>query len=102
MFDLEPSLVWVTITGELTEVALMGVYLVILGLEDDLDRLDLEPLEPPLEPPPPRPLVSDNSTIVTRTTATRSTVAIRILAEVPTTTILIQFSPFVALPSQCL
>ena len=101
MLDLEPSLVWVTITGELTEVALMGVYLVILGLEDDLDRLDLEPLEPPLDPPP-RPLVSDNSTIVTRTTATRSTVAIRILAEVPTTTILIQISPFVALPSQCL
>ena len=61
----------------------MGVFFVILGFELDPDRLlvllDLEPLEPPLEPPPPRPLVSDNSTIKTRTKATRNTVAIRIL-----------------------
>ena len=61
----------------------MGVYLVIPGFELDPDRLDLVllDLEPPLDPPPIRPLVSDNSTIITRTKATRNTVAIRILAD---------------------
>ena len=70
-------------------MALIGVYLVILGFELDLpdldlDRLDLEPLEPrepPDLPPPPRRLVSDNSTITISMMATINTVANRILAN---------------------
>ena len=70
-------------------MALIGVYLVILGfeldpLDLDLDRLDLEdlePLEPPDLPPPPRPLVSDNSTIAIRTMETSNTVVNRILSN---------------------
>ena len=59
----------------------MGVYLVIPGFELDPDPLDfvLLDLEPPLDPP--LRLVSDNSTNITRTKATRNTVAIRILAD---------------------
>ena len=84
MLEREPSLVCLTITGERTEVALIGVYLVILGFEldpPDLDLDRLEPREPPNLPPPPRPLVSDNSTITVRTMATSNTVANRILAN---------------------
>ena len=87
MLEREPTLVCLTITGERTEVALIGVFLVILGFELDppdldLDRLEpLEPREPPDLPPPPRPLVSDNSTITIRTIATSNTVANRILAN---------------------
>ena len=70
-------------------MALIGVYLVILGFELDLpdldlDRLDLEPLEPrepPDLPPPPRRLVSDNSAITISMMATSNTVANRILAN---------------------
>ena len=73
-------------------MALIGVYLVILGfeldpLDQDLDRLDLEdledlePLEPLDLPPPPRPLVSDNSTIAIRTMETSNTVVNRILSN---------------------
>ena len=70
-------------------MASIGVYLVILGFELDLpdldlDRLDLEPLEPrepPDLPPPPRRLVSDNSTITISMMATSNTVANRILAN---------------------
>ena len=70
-------------------MALIGVYLVILGFELDLpdldlDRLDLgplEPREPPDLPPPPRRLVSDNSTITISMMATSNTVANRILAN---------------------
>ena len=70
-------------------MALIGVYLVILGFELelpdlDLDRLDLEPLEPrepPDLPSPPRRLVSDNSTITISMMATSNTVANRILAN---------------------
>lgn len=83
MLERKPGLVCDTITGERAEVALIGVYLVILGFELDppelpLDRLDLKP--PDL--PPPRPLVSDNSTITIRTTVTRSTTAILIFADI--------------------
>lgn len=86
MLERKPGLVCDTITGERAEVALIGVYLVILGFELDppdlpLDRLDLEDLEPP-DLPPPRPLVSDNSTITIRTTVTRSTTAILIFADI--------------------
>ena len=70
-------------------MASIGVYLVILGFELDLpdldlDRLDLEPLEPrepPDLPPPPRRLVSDNSAITISMMATSNTVANRILAN---------------------
>ena len=70
-------------------MALIGVYLVILGFELDLpdldlDRLDLEPLEPREPPdlsPPSRRLVSDNSTITISMMATSNTVANRILAN---------------------
>ena len=70
-------------------MALIGVYLVILGFELDLpdldlDRLDMEPLEPrepPDLPPPSRRLVSDNSTITISMMATSNTVANRILAN---------------------
>lgn len=83
MLERKPGLVCDTITGERAEVALIGVFLVIFGFELDppelpLDRLDLEP--PDL--PPPRPLVSDNSTITIRTTVTRSTTAILIFADI--------------------
>ena len=70
-------------------MALIGVYMVILGFELDLpdldlDRLDLEPLEPrepPDLPPPPRRLVSDNSTITISMMAKSNTVANRILVN---------------------
>lgn len=41
MLEREPSLVCETITGELAEVALIGVYLVILGFELDPPELVL-------------------------------------------------------------
>ena len=87
MLEREPTLVCLTITGERTEVALIGVFLVILGFELDppdldLDRLEpLEPREPADLPPPPRPLVSDNSTVTIRTMTTSNTVANRILVN---------------------
>ena len=55
-------------------MAMIGVYLVILGFE--LDPLDLDQPDLPI-----RPLVSDNSTIIIRTMATSNTVANRILSN---------------------
>ena len=83
MLEREPNLVCETITGERTEVALIGVYLVILGFELDQLELwlvlrDLELLKPPDLPLPLRPLVSDNSTVAIRTMAARNTAVILI------------------------
>ena len=75
----DPSLVCETITGERAEVALIGVYLVILDVE--LVLLNPELLEPPDLPLPPRPLVSDSSTITRRTTATRNTAVTLIFVD---------------------
>ena len=90
MLEREPSLVCLTITGERTVVALIGVYLVIEGLELDRD-LELErprePLEPPLlppRPPPPRPpplAASDNSSNTTVMKRRRNTVGKRIFVD---------------------
>ena len=55
-------------------MALIGVYLVILGFE--LDPLDQDRRDLPI-----RPLVSDNSTIIIRTMATSNTVANCILSN---------------------
>ena len=60
-------------------MALIGVYLVILDLE--LVLLNPELLEPPDLPLPPRPLVSDSSTVTRRTTATRNTVVTLIFVD---------------------
>ena len=57
-------------------MALIGVYLVILGFELDPPDLDLDRPDLPI-----RPLVSDNSTIIIRTMATSNTVANRILSN---------------------
>lgn len=88
MLEREPSLVWLTMTGVRTEVALIGVYLVILGLELDRDlelereRLPLEkPREPPLLPPPLPLAASDNSSNTAVRKRRRSTVVSRILVE---------------------
>ena len=66
-------------------MALIGVYLVILDFEPNflelLVLLNPELLEPPDLPPPPRPLVSDSSTITRRTTATRNTVVTLIFVD---------------------
>jgi len=62
----EPNVAWERITGDLNFVAVIGVNLVIFGLEGEfrellelLPRLELLPLLdprlPPLRPPPPRP-----------------------------------------------
>ena len=93
VLEREPSLVCLTITGERTEVALIGVYLMILGFELDppeldLDRLDLEPLELP-----PRLLVSDNSTITISTMVISNTVANRICPTATTIKTRFQVSP---------
>ena len=93
VLEREPSLVCLTITGERTEVALIGVYLMILGFEPDppeldLDRLDLEPLELP-----PRLLVSDNSTITISTMVISNTVANRICLTATTINTRFQVSP---------
>ena len=70
-------------------MALIGVYLVILGFELDPELLDLEPLEPP-------PLASDSTTITRVMRRTRNTaVASRIFAKVNT----VQCFSFVILPS---
>lgn len=80
MLERKPGLVCDTITGERAEVALIGVFLVILGFELDPPELPLDRLD--LKPRPKRPLVSDNSTITIRTTVTRSTTAILIFADI--------------------
>lgn len=80
MLERKPGLVCDTITGERAEVALIGVFLVILGFELDPPELTLDRLD--LKPRPPRPLVSDNSTVTIRTTVTRSTTAILIFADI--------------------
>jgi len=88
VLEREPTLVCLTITGERTVVALIGVYLVILGLELleldrdlELERL-LEPLEPPLPPPRPPPLAaSGNSSNTIVMARRRSTVESRIFVD---------------------
>ena len=73
-----------------TEVGLIGVYLVIFGVElfPDLEELPLRPLDPPL--PPPLPLAaSDNSTITRVMEITRNTVAILIFADDKETSMLL-------------
>ena len=79
MFEREPILVCETITGERAEVAVIGVYLVILGF--DPPELLLVLLVLKLLEPPDLPLVSDNSTIAIRTMVTINTVVNRIFVE---------------------
>ena len=83
--ERNPSLVWLTITGELTEVAGIGVYLVILGfkLDPDEDLVSDRFLERPLDPPRERALTPlalwDSSTIIRMTRRTRNNTQTRIL-----------------------
>ena len=81
MFEREPIRVCETITGERAEVAVIGVYLVILGFELDPPELLLVLLVLKLLEPPDLPLVSDNSTIAIRTMVTINTVVNRIFVE---------------------
>ena len=66
-------------------VALIGVYLVILGLELDPDFEPERPLPPPLPPPPPRPPpplpACDNSSSTTVMKRRRSTVHSRVVVD---------------------
>lgn len=79
-----PSLVCLTMTGDRTEVAGIGVYLVILGFEldpdEDLlrDRYLERPLDPPREPPLAPLALWDSSTIVKVTRRTRNSASTRI------------------------
>ena len=77
----EPGLVCETITGERAEVAVIVVYLVILGFELDPPELLLVLLVLKLLKPRDLPLVSDNSTIAIRTMVTRNIVLNRIFVE---------------------
>lgn len=58
----EPKVVWRTITGERTVVAVIGVFFVILGLELDPPERRLEDERRPPDLLPPLPLASDRTT----------------------------------------
>ena len=88
MLEREPSLVCLTITAERTEVALIGVYLVILGLELDPDFEPERPLPPPLPPPrpppprpPPLPACDNSSSTTVMKRRRRSTVHSRVVVD---------------------